>query len=468
MTARKVAHVFAYKEDTALSHILLEGGWQSEYCNVVGHLSRKSAFRDCHVGIACMAMSDPAWLAKVCETAASHSRIPWIAVVGRGLIDREPIREFVAIHCVDYQTTPLDRERFLATLGHAAGMAQLVAPDRGLLQSSSEPWTIVGHSLAMQSLRHDLAKIAAVDAPVLITGETGTGKELVARTIHQLSRRHDRPFVAINCVSLPPSLIHAELFGFEKGAFTGAHQRKVGHFEAARGGTIFLDEIGDLHPDLQALLLRFLEEQAVRRVGGREQIHIDARVLAATNVDLEAAVRLGRFREDLYYRLNVLRVGTPPLRERREDIDVLALTFLNRYVGEKQTRLRGFTRPALTALRAHSWPGNVRELLNRVRRAIVMTEGTLITPLDLRLGVDAAGRPMPSLDAARREAERRTILAALQRTGWSASKSADLIGVSRATFYRLLDRHGLTAEDSPARLVPEATIPPKSPQETRA
>jgi DNA-binding NtrC family response regulator len=247
---------------------------------------------------------------------------------------------------------------------------------------------------------------------------------------------------------LPPSLIHAELFGFEKGAFTGAHQRKVGHIEAARGGTIFLDEVGDLHPDLQALLLRFLEEQAVRRVGGREEIHVDARVLAATNVDLESAIKHGKFREDLYYRLNVLRVNTPPLREHSEDIETLALTFLDRYVEDNHTKLRGYTKLALRAMRAHSWAGNVRELLNRVRRAIVMCDGPMITPQDLCLDVETPDQPLLSLDAARFEAEKNTLLAALRQTGWNARKSADLVGVSRATFYRLLVRHGLASEQS--------------------
>jgi transcriptional regulator with PAS, ATPase and Fis domain len=266
-------------------------------------------------------------------------------------------------------------------------------------------------------------KIASVDACALITGETGTGKELAARAIHQLSSRRDRPFVAINCVSLPPSLIHAELFGFEKGAFTGAHQRKVGHIEAARGGTIFLDEVGDLHADLQALLLRFLEEQTVRRVGGRDEIHVDAPVLAATNVDLESAVKHGKFREDLYYRLNVLRAKTPPLREHSDDIEALALTFLDRYVDDRHTKLRGYTKAALGALRAHSWPGNVRELLNRIRRAIVMCDGTMITPHDLGLDVETPDQPTLSLDAARFEAEKNTLLAALRKTGWNDTVS---------------------------------------------
>jgi DNA-binding NtrC family response regulator len=438
MEARKVATVFAARDDAAISRLLLDAGWQSEV--------REAAFDDCHVGLACLSSSDPAWLAKIRHTLTSHRRIPWIAVVDPVLIERDAIREVIAIHCIDYQTLPLDGQRLLAALGHAVGMARLLRPEPTLWNGTGCESMLIGHSPAMKSLRRDLAKIAGVDACALITGETGTGKELAARAIHQLSSRRDRPFVAINCVSLPPSLIHAELFGFEKGAFTGAHQRTVGHIEAARGGTIFLDEVGDLHPDLQAVLLRFLEQQAVRRVGGREEIHVDARILAATNVDLESAIKQGKFREDLYYRLNVLRVNTPPLREHGDDIETLALTFLDRHVDDNHTRLRGYTRSALRALRAHSWPGNVRELLNRIRRAIVMCDGQLITPHDLCLDLETSEQPMLNLDAARYEAEKNTLLAALRQTGWNARKSADLVGVSRATFYRLLERHGLAAE----------------------
>jgi len=438
MEARKVASVFATGEDVAISRLLLDAGWRSEV--------RESAFNDCHVGLLYLSSNDAPWLTKLRHTVAAHRRIPWIAIVGPGLIERDAVREFIAIHCIDYQTLPLDSQRLLAALGHAVGMARLVRPEPTLWSGTGCESMLIGRSQAMKALRRDLVKIAGVDACALITGETGTGKELAARAIHQLSNRRDRPFVAINCVSLPPSLIHAELFGFEKGAFTGAHQRKVGHIEAARGGTIFLDEVGDLHADLQALLLRFLEEQAVRRVGGREEIHVDARVLAATNVDLESAIKQGKFREDLYYRLNVLRVNTPPLREHCEDIETMALAFLDRYLDENHTKLLGYTKSALRTMRAHSWPGNVRELLNRIRRAIVMSDGPMITPHDLCLDVETPDQPILNLEAARFEAEKSTLLAALRQTAWNARKSAHLVGVSRATFYRLLERHGLAAE----------------------
>jgi DNA-binding NtrC family response regulator len=212
---------------------------------------------------------------------------------------------------------------------------------------------------------------------------------------------------------------------------------------------ILLDEIGDLHPELQALLLRFLEEQAVRRVGGREEIRVDTRVVAATNVDLEAAIKRGGFRSDLYYRLNILRVRTPALRDRREDIEPLARMFLGRFSGEKPRRLRGFSESALAAMYRHDWPGNVRELLNRVRRAIVMCEGRLITPSDLNFCVDHQPLDL-NLETARVEAERKTILTALQYSGGSAGKSAQMVGVSRATFYRLLEKHGVALNERTA------------------
>ncbi|HEY0683413.1 MAG TPA: sigma-54 dependent transcriptional regulator [Steroidobacter sp.] len=449
MVARKVASLFACKEDAALSRILLDAGWQSEM--------HESGFGDCRAGIACLSTADGTWLDRIQISIASHRRIPWIAIVGPGLIERDPVREFIVSHCIDYQTKPVDHHRLLTALGHAVGMATLLAPDRGSIDGAAPESMLIGHSRAMQSLRRDLVKIAAVDAPALITGETGTGKELVGRTIHILSPRHVNPFIAINCAALPPSLIHAELFGFEKGAFTGAHRRQEGHFEAAQGGTIFLDEVGDLHADLQALLLRFLEQRTIRRVGGREEIQIDARVLAATNVDLESAVREGKFREDLYYRLNVLRINTPPLREHGEDIGALAAAFLTRYQYESPMA-RGFSRAALHALQAHRWPGNVRELVSCIRRAIVMCDGPLITPRDLCLAEAPREQPMLSLDAARLQAEKNTVLAALQRTGGNARQSAELIGVSRATFYRLLCRHGLAAENSDSIKLPAALI----------
>ena len=459
MKSRRVALVSAQDVDTRLTGLLVQGGWHGATFPVAG-AADVPQFRDCEAGLVYISPSGLDSLASLRRAVAANEHMAWVAVIDRELIDREPVREFISVYCVDYHTLPLHRERFLGAVGHAAGMSRLIAQAHGMLREPGGAQSIVGDSPTVRALRRNLIKIAAVDAPVLITGESGTGKELVARAVHQLSPRRDRPLIAINCVSLPPSLIHAELFGFEKGAFTGAHQRTVGYFEAARGGCIFLDEVGDLHPETQALLLRFLDEPVVRRLGGRDEIRIDARVIAATNVDLETAVRQQRFREDLYHRLNVVRVKLPPLRERPEDIDALADLMLARYASEKHVKLRGYSKNAMVAMRSYSWPGNVRELLNRVRSAIIMSEGSLITPEDLRLGDTADSSPLPSIDDARFAAERQTIVAALQRTGWNASRSAELIGVSRATFYRLLDRHGLAAEDSGTALTSAICTPP--------
>jgi len=442
---RKVACVFAGRLDGALTRVLVESGWEAIPCDVLKSVNHLPALAACQIGIVVLSSRDNGSLSKKQSTVEHLSNLTWIAAVDRALVNDAGLREFIAVYCVDYLTTPLERERVLFALGHAAGMAALASQQRGSRHAPDLSSRLIGNAPVMHALRRDLRKVADVDAPVLITGESGTGKELAAREIHELSDRREQPFVEVSCVSLPPSLIHAELFGFERGAFTGAHRQKAGHFESAHRGTILLDEIGDLHLDLQALLLRFLEEQTVRRVGGRDQIRVDVRVLAATNVDLESAVKDGRFRDDLYYRLNVLRIETPPLREHREDIETLACAFLERFGSEKRAKLTGFTKSALTAMQTHEWPGNVRELLNRIRRAIVMCEAHLITSLDLSFEGEDVSVDL-NLEAARSAAERRTIVAALQRSGWNMSESAQIIGVSRATFYRLVERHGLVAD----------------------
>ncbi len=446
MSERNVACVSAGQLDGVISRILMDSEWEAILCDVLESANHLPALAQCHIGIVNLATRDIDWLRKM-QFMVEHLRnLTWIAIVDRLHVNDHGLREFIAAYCVDYLTTPLERERVLFVLGHAAGMAALASQHRVHRHASDHSSSLVGNAPVMRAMRGDLRKVAAADAPVLITGESGTGKELIAGEIHELSSRREHPFVEVSCVSLAPSLIHAELFGFERGAFTGALQRKIGYFESAHCGTILLDEIGDLQLDLQALLLRFLQEQTVTRVGGHDQIHVDVRVLAATNVDLESAVKDGRFRSDLFYRLNVLRIKTPPLREHREDVEVLACAFLERFVGDKRSKLTGFTKSALTAMQTHEWPGNVRELLNRIRRAIVMCEGHLITSSDLNLEEEDASIDL-NLETARAAAERLTIIAALQRSGWNMSESARLIGVSRATFYRLVEKHGLAVDD---------------------
>ncbi|QJQ98329.1 sigma-54 dependent transcriptional regulator [Halomonas sp. PGE1] len=304
--------------------------------------------------------------------------------------------------------------------------------------------SLVGSSPAIQTLMRDIDKIAAVDAPVLITGESGTGKELTARLIHTRSARHTGPFNAVNCGALPAGLIQSELFGHERGAFTGADRRKVGIIESTSGGTLFLDEIGDLPLELQVNLLRFLEDHRFLRLGAQRESEVDVRVLAATHVDLEGAVREGRFREDLYHRLNVLQARTPPLRERPEDIEQLANHFFQQFRREASRRVRGFSHDSLITMRQHAWPGNVRELINRVRRAMVMCEQRLITPdalgLERRNGLSREGL---SLEQIRDGAEREAVIAALARNKQQVLHAARELGVSRATLYRLIEKHHL-------------------------
>ncbi|MEW6611329.1 MAG: sigma 54-interacting transcriptional regulator [Pseudomonadota bacterium] len=369
--------------------------------------------------------------------------IKWVALLSPASMQDREICKMVMDHFYDYHTLPLDTPRLLVTLGHAYGMASMAHLVRDRQEAQLGEQEMVGGSPAMLQLFQSIRKMARVDAPVLITGESGTGKELTALAIHERSARARGPFIAVNCGALPANLIHSELFGHEKGAFTGAYQRKVGSIEAAVGGTIFLDEIGDLPLDLQVNLLRFLQEKTITRLGGTESIHVDVRVLAATHVNLEKAVEEGRFREDLYYRLNVLHLGVPALRERREDIPLLAQFFFDKFSREKQKAVKGFSQQALRSMSNYDWPGNVRELINRVRRAMVMSEKRLITPADLGLEGVAAAPRLPTLEEARSAAEKEAIQAVLRFTRNNLSQTARHLGVSRVTLYRLIERYAI-------------------------
>jgi DNA-binding NtrC family response regulator len=323
---------------------------------------------------------------------------------------------------------------------------------------SSPTLFMVGNSPAMLEIFEQVRRFAACDVPVLITGESGTGKELVARAIHERSQRAAGPYVALNCAAVPATLIASELFGYEKGSFTGATARKHGHIEHAHRGTLFLDEIGDMPIDLQGLLLRFLQEGEVLRVGGRQPIKVDVRVVAATNVRLREAIAAGKLREDLYYRLNVLTLHLPPLRERDGDIEVLATYFLRQIAQELGREFGGLTPAAVAAMLAYPWPGNVRELIATMRRAVVLANGPLIDVGDLRLDPAPAGlapaaalpprftaRPARSRAAPRprpgSDGERDAILQALQDSGFNMTRAAQLLGVARATLYRMLQRN---------------------------
>jgi DNA-binding NtrC family response regulator len=329
-----------------------------------------------------------------------------------------------------------------------------------LLPASSQSTPLLGRSVAMQDLYKMIGRVAPTDTTVLLSGESGTGKELVARAIHQHSLRADGPWVALNCAAIPEPLLESELFGHEKGAFTGAIERKPGSFEEASGGTLFLDEAGELSLTVQAKLLRALQEKEIRRLGGRESMPIDVRIIAATNKDLDGAVARAEFREDLYYRLNVIHLHLPPLRARQEDIPLLAQHFLTRYSRELERPVGGFAPEALEALSAHTWPGNVRELENTLRQALMTCRGYLITADDLRFGERAIARvqaasPRDPLDEgleqilltqtgqAYHRVEDRLIRKALELTKHNQVRAAHLLGISRNILRHRMKQFGM-------------------------
>jgi len=365
-------------------------------------------------------------------------------VVITGRAEREYALTAVDQGAYDYFCKPIQVDELKVILRRALNLRQLEEENRERQRQDQGQGfeDMLGASPALREVISAVRKVASSNAAVLIVGESGTGKELVARAIHRLSARHRGPLVAINCGAIPDNLLESELFGHEKGAFTGAHVQRKGRIEMAQGGTLFLDEIGDLSLVLQVKMLRFLQERRIERVGGRQEIPVDARVLSATNVNLKESMRDGRFREDLYYRLGVVTIALPPLRERGEDVTVLANAFLERYATEAGRRITGFTPHAVAALQAHGWPGNVRELENRVKRAVVMAEGARVTPADLELDASsrADGRALRDVRA---ELERETIQRALTRNNGNVSRTAIELGVSRPTLYGLMEKLGI-------------------------
>lgn len=377
------------------------------------------------------------------EFLSQHREPEWVGVFQPEMLCNPGCRDLIVGHLFDHHTTPIDPLRLSITLGHARGRAVLRNSVDVFKSSLSHDPLIVGTSDATRELLRRIFRVARVDAPVLVCGESGSGKELTAHAIHRHSKRADGPFVPVNCGAIQATLIQSELFGHTKGAFTGATREGCGLIEAANGGTIFLDEIGDLSLDLQMNLLRFLQEKTINRVGSTRSILVDARVIAATHVNLEKAVAAGTFREDLFYRLNVVPIMVPTLRERMMDVGPLAIHFFGKFANEKSPQLRGFSQRALIALGAHPWPGNVRELINRVRRAMVMAEGQLITPRDLDLEECDESRGWDALDEARTRAERGAISISLQHAGKNVTAAAKQLGVSRMTMYRLMAKHGI-------------------------
>ena len=363
-------------------------------------------------------------------------------IVATGNGDRDNAVKAIGSGAYDFCSKPLDLEVLRLIVGRAFRVHELEAENRKLRnQSSTALEGIIGNSEAMLHACRLAEKVGPTNATVLLLGETGTGKELFARALHRLSPRRDGPFVAINCAAIPETLLEAELFGYEKGAYTGAHKQTKGKIELAGGGTLLLDEIGDMPVALQAKLLRFLEERSVERIGGREPIPVDVRIICATHQDLHMLIRDGRFRQDLFYRISEVNIVLPALRDRAGDTVLLAQHFLEQAASRHKRAVRGLTAKALKAIAAHPWRGNVRELENVINNAVIMAEGKQIGPEALRL--DIIGEDVLDLRQVRTDAERRAIQRALTKAGGNLSRVADLLGVSRPTLYDLLDKHDL-------------------------
>ncbi len=375
----------------------------------------------------------------------AHQNTQWVGVFMAEKINQPSYRSLIVQHLFDFHTWPIDPARLNHTLGHAYGYAELCQRPLKTTSVPSRDMGLVGQSKAMTHLRKQIGKVAQASAPVLIWGESGSGKELTAHAVHTQSRRASAPFIAVNCGAIPASLIQSELFGYERGAFTGAARDKHGLIESAAGGTLFLDEIGDLPLELQVNLLRFLQEGTIKRVGSSQCIAVDVRVIAASHRCLQSAAKAGQFREDLLYRLNVLPLTVPALRDRKDDLEILAKHFFDTFSQDKNPRLTGFSNRALQAIQAYDWPGNVRELINRVRRAMVMSEGRLITPEDMDLPMPSQARNGEALEEARIRAERDAIHGCLQHSGHNVTRAARDLGVSRMTLYRLMEKHGVIA-----------------------
>jgi two-component system NtrC family response regulator len=367
-------------------------------------------------------------------------------IVMTGNSDRPNAVRAVGLGAYDFYQKPIDIEILGLIIDRAIKLSQLEAENRRNQERAADTPLAGVVTSAPEMLRvcRLLEKVASADVTVLLLGESGTGKEVLANALHGLSPRANKPFIAINCAAIPENLLESELFGHEKGAFTGAIKQTKGKIELASGGSLFLDEIGDLPLPLQVKLLRFLQERIIERVGGRVPIPVDVRIICATHRELPDLVQTGAFREDLFYRLDEFTVRIPPLRERAGDAHLLAQYFLTRFTAEQNKSLRGFSGDALSALAAHEWPGNVRELQNRVKRAVIMADGPLITAADLNLVVSAEDSDdSVDLRRAREEAERMALQRALLQEQGNVSRAARLLGVSRPTLYDLMRHHKL-------------------------
>lgn len=385
-------------------------------------------------------------LATLEETLALAPDTKVIVVTGHG--DQENALRAVGLGAHDFYQKPVDTETLQLIVSRAYQMYSLEQENNRLLkQESSSPLDgIIAASERMLEVCRMVEKVAPTNATTLLLGESGTGKELLARALHSLSERVDKPFVAINCAAIPDTLLESELFGHEKGAFTGAFKQTPGRIETADTGTLFLDEIGDMPLALQAKLLRFLQERVVERVGGREEISVDVRVVCATNQHLGEAIKEGRFREDLFYRISEITIDIPPLRERKGGRLILARSLLEKFAAQQNKIFKGFSVEAQNAIQNYEWPGNVRELENKIKGAIIMAEGKQVTADDLSLSEVDSSPPSLNLREVRRNAEGVAIKRALVHASGNISKAAKLLGITRPTLYDLLEKYDIKAD----------------------
>ncbi|MCX7775452.1 MAG: sigma-54 dependent transcriptional regulator [Spirochaetaceae bacterium] len=385
------------------------------------------------------------------HVVTTHPGLPVIILTAHGTVDKavEAMRQ----GAFDFVAKPPNMDHLVNLVRRALETRELYRTNQELraeVETMRARSYIIGKSPAMKRIFDLVRKVAPTRASVLITGESGVGKELIADAIHNLSPRRDKPFVKVHCAALAESLLESELFGHEKGAFTGAASRKRGRFEMADGGSLFLDEIGEINQNVQIKILRVLQERKFERVGGEQTIEVDVRLITATNRDLKKEITEGRFREDLYYRLNVVNIHVPPLRERREDIPLLAMAFLKEFAEENGKQIEGFDPRARQALFAYSWPGNVRELRNCIESAVVMASGRLITLDDLppgpRSSSEARSISIPAF-ASLEEAERIIIAETLALVGGNKSKAAEILKIGRKTLYQKIEQYGIATGD---------------------
>lgn len=371
-------------------------------------------------------------------------------IVVTGNDDRQNAIEAVALGAYDFYQKPVDLDVLDLIIERAFQLDRLEKENLKLQQNAAEPLKgIIASSAQMQKLSRMIEKIAPTNVTTLLLGESGTGKEVLAKAIHALSHRANKPFVAVNCAAIPENLLESELFGYEKGAFTGAIKQTKGKIEYADGGTFFLDEIGDLPFSLQAKLLRFIQERTIERLGGRTEIPVDIRIICATHQNIQKHINEGLFREDLYYRINEITVDIPPLREREGDAIMIATALLRRFSEENGKKIKGFTKEAAQLIETYKWPGNIRQLENKIKRAVIMTDEISLTVEDLEIGQLAEQEIPLNLKKVRKIAETNAIKRALAYTGNHVSNTAKLLGITRPTLYSLFTKYDIDVSTTP-------------------